>query len=174
MDHDGTVVIFIAGGWAWCWQRTCEGWFPAALRHHSSIWGSLETGYPPSVSFSTISSTLTFLASKLTSTEKDKGLRLYFVNPSILPRIDLILSCESPHPPVGRLGTINFTVFSVPPEIPSFALESRKIPTSTKMMAMVLRFIKTPHSSADSLWLNYLCWSGVRENILYSSQKVNS
>jgi hypothetical protein len=108
------------------------------------------------VSFFTISSTLTFLASKLTSTEKDKGLRLYFINPSILPRIDLILSCGSHHPPVGRLGTINFTVFSVAPDIPSFALKRIKMPTSTKMMALVLRFIKPPHSSTDSLWLNYL------------------
>jgi hypothetical protein len=96
------------------------------------------------VSLFTISSMLTFLASRLTSTEKDNGLRLYFISPSILPRIDLILSCGSPHPPLGRLGTISFTVFSAASEIPSFALKRIKMPATTKMMAIVLRFIRPP------------------------------
>jgi len=44
------------------------------------------------------------------ATVKDLVCRLYFNTPSILVRIDLILSCGSPQPPLGRLGTINLTV----------------------------------------------------------------
>jgi hypothetical protein len=74
--------------------------------------GGSETGYPPFKSRSVISSTPTFVSSKVTVTVKDGGFRSYFNNPSIPPRIDLILPCESPQPPLGRLGTLNSTFFS--------------------------------------------------------------
>jgi len=104
------------------------------------------------VSFFTISSTLTLVLLKVAVIEKDKGLSLYFTNPSILARIDLIPSCGSPHPPVGRLGTLNVTVLSLAPEIPSFAALNMKMLTSTKMRVKVLRFINPPRSSKDSTW----------------------
>jgi hypothetical protein len=57
-----------------------------------------------------ISSTLVFILSKVTVTVKDLAFRLYFNTPSMPVRIDLILSCGSPQPPLGRLGTHNLTV----------------------------------------------------------------
>ena len=108
------------------------------------------------MNFSTISLTLTLVLSKVVVIEKDKGLSLYFTNPSILARIDLIPVCGSPHPPVGRLGTLKVTVISLAPEIPSFAALSIKMLTSMKMRVKALRFINPPRSSKDPTWQSYV------------------
>jgi hypothetical protein len=72
---------------------------------------------------------------------KDLVCILYFNIPSILVRIDLILSCGSPQPPLGRLGTINVTVVPAAAVTAFWGANSRKRLAIIKNKATFLYFI---------------------------------
>jgi len=91
-----------------------------------------------------IFSTLVILSSNVIVTVKDLVCRLYFNIPSILVRIDLILSCGSPQPPLGRLGTLNLTVVSAASETAFWGTNSRKRLAITKNKATFLYFMGLP------------------------------
>ena len=84
---------------------------------------------------------LVFLSSNVIVTVKDLVFRLYFNTPSILVRIDLILSCGSPQPPLGRLGTINLTVVPTAAVAARWGASNRKRLAITKNKAIFLNFI---------------------------------
>jgi len=74
-------------------------------------------------------------------TVKDLACSLYLNIPSILVRIDLILPCGSPQPPLGRLGTINLTVIPTAAVTGCLGPNSRKRLAITKNKAIFLNFI---------------------------------
>ena len=110
-------------------------------RNHLTHWGSPETGYPPPESCSIILSMLVFLSSNVIVTVKDLVCRLYFDIPSVLVRIDLILSCGSPQPPLGRLGTVNLTVVPAVSETALWGANSIKRLANTKNKTTFLYFM---------------------------------
>jgi len=59
----------------------------------------------------------------------------------MLVRIDLILSCGSPQPPPGRLGTINLTVVPAAAVTACLGPNSRKRLAITKNKTIFLNFI---------------------------------
>jgi len=66
---------------------------------------------------------------------------LYLDIPSILVRIDLILSCGCPQPPLGRLGTLNVTVVPAVSETALWGANSIKRLATTKNKTTFLYFI---------------------------------
>jgi len=66
---------------------------------------------------------------------------LYLDIPSILVRIDLILSCGCPQPPLGRLGTLNLTVVPSVSETALWGANSIKRLAIAKNKAIFLNFI---------------------------------
>jgi len=85
---------------------------------------------------------LVFLSLNVIVTLKDLVCSLYFNTPSILVRIDLILSCGSPQPPLGRLGTLNLTVVPAVSEIALWGANSVKRLTIMKNKATFLYFMR--------------------------------
>jgi len=110
-------------------------------KNHLTHWGSPEIGYPPLESCSIILSMLVCLSSKVIVTLRDLACRLYLNMPSILVRIDLILSCGSPQPPLGRLETLNVTVVPAVAETACLGPNSRKKLTIISNKATFLYFI---------------------------------
>ena len=75
-------------------------------------------------------------------TVNDSACKLYFTMPSVLVRIDLILSCELPQPPLGRLGILNFTAVSAASETAGWVKINRKRLVITKKSAIFLYFME--------------------------------
>ena len=87
---------------------------------------------------------LVVLSSYMIVTVEDLVCRLYFDIPSVSLRIDLILSCGCPQPPLGRLGIFNVTVAPAVSEKVCWGANSRKRLAITKNRATFLYFMELP------------------------------